>query len=67
MDSFMGDLWVWLVVEPTPLKNMSSSIGMMIPNGKVQNVPVTTNQTIFHSPELRPFRDDFSEINHDFQ
>jgi len=22
----------WLVVEPTPLKNMSSSVGMIIPN-----------------------------------
>ena len=33
---FYGDFWLydylWLVVEPTHLKNMSSSIGMIIPN-----------------------------------
>ena len=30
----------WLVVEPTPLKNMSSSVGMIIPNiWNIKNVP----------------------------
>ena len=28
----MDNLWIWLVVEPTPLKNMSSSTGMIILN-----------------------------------
>jgi hypothetical protein len=46
----------WLVAEPTPLKNMTSSVGMMTfptewkvnPNSMV---PVTTNQ-IFHHLNL---------------
>ena len=38
---------IWLVVEPTPLINMSSSVGMMtFPiYGKVQNVP--NDQAVF--------------------
>ena len=41
----MDNLWMiyhnWLVVEQTPLKNMSSSVGMMnFPiYGKIKNVP----------------------------
>ena len=27
---------IWLVVEPTSLKNMNSSLGMIIPSGKIQ-------------------------------
>ena len=44
----------WLVVS-TPLKNMTSSIGMIIPNiwkhwkNQINNAPVTTNQTLFPS------------------
>ena len=31
---------IWLVVEPTPRKNMTSSIGRMkFPNGKTKNGP----------------------------
>ena len=39
------DFPIWLVVS-TPLKNMSSSIGMIIPNiwKHKSHVPVTTNQ-----------------------
>ena len=34
-------LWIWLVVKSTPLKNLSSSIGMMTfqLNGQIKNVP----------------------------
>ena len=37
----MGLIVIWLVVEPTPLKNMSSSIGMMTYPiyGKIKHVP----------------------------
>ena len=35
----MDDLWIWLVVKFTPLKNMTSSVGM-IPNiWKNEKVP----------------------------
>jgi len=39
--SLSGCLFIWLVVEPTPLKNMSSSVGMMtFPiYGKTKHVP----------------------------
>ena len=42
----MDNLWIWLVVEPTPLNNMSSSSGMMtFPiYGQVEFMFQTTNQ-----------------------
>ena len=42
----MGIINIWLVVEPTPRKNMSSSIGMIIPNileNKTCSKPPTSN------------------------
>ena len=46
---------IWLVVDKTPLKTMSSSIGMMKSPlyGKIKNVPVTTNQEIVDLPFSR--------------
>ena len=44
---FKGDL-IWLVVEPTRLKNMSSSVGMMTFTiyGKMKAMFQTTNQSL---------------------
>ena len=47
MGFFKGDL-IWLVVEPTRLKNMSSSVGMMTFTiyGKMKAMFQTTNQSL---------------------
>ena len=35
----MMDLSIVLGGIPTPLKNMSASVGMIIPNGKIEHLP----------------------------
>ena len=40
----MDNLCYWLVVEPTPLKNMSSSIGMIVPNIWKNKIHVPNHQ-----------------------
>ena len=47
----MDNLWIWLVDVggiPTPLKNMTSSVGMIILNGNITFMFRTTNQMQFH-------------------
>ena len=47
----------WLVVEPTPLKNMTSSTGMIVPNiwknRKCMKMFQTTNQIGSNIPERK--------------
>ena len=47
----------WLVVEPTPLKNMTSSTGMLVPNiwknRKCMKMFQTTNQIGSNIPERK--------------
>jgi len=54
-----GKFDIWLVVEPTPLKNMKVSTGLLLP-GKIQNVPN-------HQPDIDPENHPFLEVSLIFQ
>jgi hypothetical protein len=41
-----GQILIWLVVEPTPLKNMSQ-LGLLFPTEWKQNMFQTTKQLMF--------------------
>ena len=50
----MDHLWIWLVVElSTPLKNMSSSIGMMTFPSHMEKKNVPNHQPVEYVPADR--------------